>query len=398
MKLLLIVDDYLPQSTKVAAKMMHELAIEFQINGHEVSVLTPIHSQKDSFSVNFIDGIKVLSFKSGKIKNIGKIKRAINETLLSFNAWKSARNYFSNNYYEGIIYYSPSIFWGLLVKKLREIWNCNSYLILRDIFPQWALDNGLIRKNSLILYYFKTFERINYKNAGAIGVMSPSNLQFFKNTLKDISKFEVLYNWSKIPTVQKPSGKFRKELNLENKVVLFYGGNIGHAQNISLLIDLSKQLMDMTNVHLLFVGTGDEVDYLISEKKKFNLSNITYLPPVNQNTYFELLNDFDIGLFSLHPDHKTHNFPGKILGYMSYSKPILGCVNYGNDLKDVINEANAGIIVDSNDISSFFLAAKSLIESESKRINMGKNGKKLLSSLFSVESACLQIVKSLELK
>ena len=80
---------------------------------------------------------------------------------------------------------------------------------------------------------------------------------------------------------------------------------------------------------------------------------------------------------------------------MTYSKPILGCVNSGNDLKNVINEANAGLIVDSKDNYGFLLAAKSLIESESLRAEMGLNGKNLLSNLFSVENACKQIEKAL---
>ncbi len=80
---------------------------------------------------------------------------------------------------------------------------------------------------------------------------------------------------------------------------------------------------------------------------------------------------------------------------MTYSKPILGCVNSGNDLQNVINEANAGLIVDSSDNLGFYQAAKILIESPSLPLEMGRNGKKLLSNLFSVENACKQIEKAL---
>ena len=129
MKLLLIIDDYLPDSTKVGAKMMHELALELKNNGHEVSVLTPKPLQKEPLSVKKIDDINILFFRSGRIKNIGKIKRAVNETLLSYQAFKSAKKYLKENPHNGIIYYSPSIFFGRLVRKLSKLWNCKTYLI-----------------------------------------------------------------------------------------------------------------------------------------------------------------------------------------------------------------------------------------------------------------------------
>jgi glycosyltransferase involved in cell wall biosynthesis len=397
MKLLLIIDDYLPHSIKVAAKMMHELALEFKKNGHTISVLTPAPLQLESLTKKEIDGIEVLYFRSGEIKNISKAKRAINETLLSYHAWSATKNYFQKNQFDGIVYYSPTIFWGYLVKKLTSLWKCNSYLILRDIFPQWTLDNGLMKKNSPIYRYFKFFERQNYRSAGTIGVMSPSNLQFFKNKKQDISKFEVLFNWAEIPEIPKSRNAFRKKLNLENKIVLFYGGNIGHSQKMIILVDLAKHFTNNPDVHFLFVGKGDEVDLIINEKEKYNLTNITYLPSVDQNTYFEMLNEFDIGLFSLHPNHKTHNFPGKLLGYMAYSKPILGCVNEGNDLKEIINNAGAGIVVNSGDNDLLLSSACTLIESEGQRKRMGINGRLLLSEHFSVNNACLQIVKSLKI-
>jgi len=395
MKLLLIVDDYLPDSTKVGAKMMHELALELKNSSHEVLVLTPKPLQKELLTVQKIDGISVLFFRSGEIKNVGKLKRAINESLLSYQAFKSAKEYLKENPCNGIIYYSPSIFFGSLVRKLSNLWNCQSYLILRDIFPQWAVDNNLIKENSLVHWYFNFFEKINYKSADRVGVMSPSNLEFFKSKNINTSKFEVLYNWAQIGEVPKVENNFRKKLKLKNKIVLFYGGNIGHAQQMINLINLAKKFTKNSSVHFLFVGEGDEVELLLKELSNNKLKNITYLPPVNQNTYFEMLNEFDIGMFSLHSGHKTHNFPGKLLGYMSYSKPILGCVNAGNDLADVVNLAKAGIVVDSNDSFGLYEAAKILIDSESIRNKMGTNGRELLLNKFSVKSISKQIVNNL---
>jgi len=395
-KLLLIVDDYLPHSIKVAAKMMHELALQFKASGHEPWVLTPPMMQKEKLTIKELDGINVLYFRSGKIKNTGKIKRAINETLLSWQAWQAGKVFFKQNKFDGIVYYSPSIFWGSLVKKLCSLWKCKSYLVLRDIFPQWTVDNDLISEKSPVYWYFKFFEWINYRSATNIGIMSPSNLDFFKKKQKDTSKFQVLYNWAAVPQIPGKTNFHRKKLNLENKIVFFYGGNIGYAQKMIYLVNIAKQFRNNPNVHFLFVGKGDEVDLVLNEKEEHSLDNLTCLPSVDQKTYFEMLNEIDIGLFSLHPDHKTHNFPGKLLGYMAYKKPILGCVNKGNDLKEIVNEAGAGIVETSGDEEGLFNAAVRLVESGEIRKEMGLNGRKLLTKKFSVESACKQIENALK--
>ena len=391
MKLLLIVDDYLPHSTKVASKMMHDLAIQLYKNGHSISVLTPLYSIKKNIKIEVIDKINVIYFKNGKIKNISKFKRAINESLLSFNAWNCTRKYFESNTHDGIIYFSPSIFFGSLVSKLKKKWNCNSYLILRDIFPQWAVDNGLIKEKSLLNCYFNFFEKLNYQAANKIGVMSNSNLEYFKKRFTKIHKYEVLFNWSSILKVPISKTKYRKKLSLKDKVVFFYGGNIGHAQQMMNLVSLAKRLKFLKNVHFLFVGDGDEVSLIKDEIIKNNMINVTYLPPVSQVEYLEMLNEFDVGLFSLHPAHQTHNFPGKLLGYMNYEKPILGCVNQGNDLKNIIMNNNVGYILDSGDSEGMFKRAIELVNNKKIRLEMGKNGKKLLINKFSVLSAAKKI-------
>ncbi len=394
MKFLLIVDDYLPHSKKIAAKMMHELAVQLYKNGHSVSVLTPYYGINERYKITFMDGIEVIYFRNGKLKNISKFKRALNETLLSFNAYKNCYNFFIKSSFDGIIYFSPSIFFGPLVSILKKKWKCNTYLILRDIFPQWAVDNGLINKWSLIHIYFRFFERLNYKSADRIGVMSNSNLKYFSKRFKSINKFEVLFNWASITKRSKPKIKYRKKLFLQDKIVFFYGGNIGYAQQIINLIYLAKELLYRNDIHFVYVGKGDEVNMLVNNIKSNNLSNVTYLPPVNQDEYLQMLNEFDIGLFSLHPDHKTHNFPGKLLGYMNYEKPILGCVNSGNDLKDFINKNKAGFVSDTLNHEELVKNALKLVKNIKLRISMGNNGKKLLINKFSVSSAALKIKKA----
>ena len=392
MKILLIVDDYMPHSIKVAAKMMHELACEYIKQGHYVSVLTPSSTIINNIEFSTLDGVNIISFKSGEIKNVPKVKRAINETLLSFNAWRSCKQFFKENPHDLIIYYSPTIFFGSLVGKLKKLWNVKSYLILRDIFPQWAIDNKILKEKSLITSYFKYFENINYKNADTIGLMSEKNLRWFENYYKNPKKLEVLYNWTAIKKIETFKIKYRKELNIEDKVVFFYGGNMGHAQDMMNIVRLAKNLSNYKEVQFVLVGTGDEVGLIRNYINSNKISNIILLPPVNQNEYKQMLVEFDIGLFTLHKEHKTHNFPGKLLGYMVQELPILGSVNPGNDLKDLIDSYNAGLISINGEDDLFKANAIKLLNlTERKKIS--RNANKLLKDKFDVSLIANQILK-----
>ena len=391
MKICIVVDDYMPNSIKVGAKMMHELACEFVNQGHVVSVITP-DTKVSSISVEQLDGITVYRFNSGEIKNVGKVKRAINETLLSWNAWKNCKNIFKKNPHDLIVYYSPTIFFGLLVYLLKKEWNAKSYLVLRDFFPQWTIDNKILKKHSPITYYFKFFERINYTVADRIGVMSEKNLEWFKEYYKTDKPLEVLYNWANLQKFEKKNDKYRKMLGLEDKVVFFYGGNLGHAQDMMNIVRLAINMKDEKQAHFVLVGAGDEYELIKDTIKRKDIRNITLLPSVNQEEFKQMLSEFDVGLFTLSKNHITHNFPGKLLGYMVQGLPILGSINPDNDLKNILEEYEAGLVTINGEDQLFYENAKKFLN-EKFRLQIGKNAKRLLIDKFSVESAAEQIVR-----
>ncbi|RHX78249.1 glycosyltransferase family 4 protein [Leptospira yasudae] len=394
MKICIIVDDYLPGSTKVAAKMMHDLGKGFLACGHEVTVITPGPELNSSYQRSVLDGIKVYRFASGQIKNVSKIKRAINESLLSYRAWRVLRKIFDREKNDLIVYYSPSIFWGMLVRKLKRKWNASSYLILRDFFPQWAIDNGLIGKKSFITKYFRIFERINYDAADTIGIQSPRNVDWFKNEFPQVRNIEVLFNWAENSPIQLSDYPYRRSLGLQNKVIFFYGGNIGHAQDMSNILRLAKSMKGFTNAHFVLIGNGDEIELVKRKITQDSLTNLTLLDPVPQEEFKKMLAEFDIGLFTLHKEHQTHNFPGKVLGYMVQGMPILGCVNPGNDLKEIIEEADAGLVTVSGDDETFKENAIRLLDLNVRR-SMGENAKTLLEDRFSVSSAVTKILNAM---
>ena len=387
MKICMVVDDYLPSSKKVAGKMMHELAVEFLSRGHEVTVITPDSNLKKKFEISRLDEVTVCRFNAGKIKNVSMLRRAINETLLGYWAWKACNLYFSENPHDLIIYYSPTIFWGTLIEKLKKLWGAASYLVLRDFYPQMFFDEGLISKNSPIGYYFRFFEWLSYRAADNIGIESPKNLEWFSKNKSVKKPLEVLYNWAVVKSASLSAPKYREQLGLQNKVVYFYGGNIGPQQDMMNIIRLAKAMRFEEKAHFVVVGEGFALPLVRDAIEKENLKNMTLLPPVAQDEYNNMLSVFDVGLFSLNRNHTTHNIPGKLLGYMAREKPILGSINRDNDLQSILEESEAGLITTNGNDEAFLNNALKLMHDSDLRETMGYNSKSLLKSLFSVERA-----------
>ncbi|MDF4871681.1 glycosyltransferase family 4 protein, partial [Vibrio parahaemolyticus] len=162
------------------------------------------------------------------------------------------------------------------------------------------------------------------------------------------------------------------------------------------LIRLAKGMRQDSKAHFLFVGQGDEVELIQDLARKWELSNFSYLPSVDQTEFKEILAQVDVGLFSLSAKHTAHNFPGKLLGYMVQSLPILGSVNQGNDLMELVNESGAGFITVNGDDEKFLANAHQLQKSVEIRREMGASGYRLLENEFAVSSIASTILSSLE--
>ena len=166
--------------------------------------------------------------------------------MLSLIAYFHLRKWLNDNPHNFIILFN--YFFGFFIKFLKKIWHAKSYLILRDVFPQWAIDSGILREKSLITI-FLNFEKINYSSADKIGMMSENNVKWFKEKFGKVN-VEVLYNWTSVTNTPKNIIDYKKILKIEDKIVLFYGGNIGHAQDMNNLMNLVHRFKNNSKVHL----------------------------------------------------------------------------------------------------------------------------------------------------
>lgn len=384
-------------STTSGAKLVHDLALEFRRLGHEPFVVSTDEFISKDAVLSREEGIDVLRVKAGRIKTAPRLLlRAWNEIRLSQILWKRGKEYFEARPCDLVVYYSPTIFFGPLVKRLKELYSCPAYLVLRDIFPQWAVDAGVLKKGA-VYRYFKYRERQNYEAADIIGVQSPSNLKYFRDQgLDGQYRLEVLYNWASLQEEDIPRSNYRDRLGLQDKVVFFYGGNIGVAQDMDNIVRLAENLRDEPSAFFLLVGDGSEVPRLKEQIAARSLTNITVHGAVAQQEYLSMLSEFDIGLISLDRGLTTQNIPGKLLGYLYHSMPTLASVNPGNDLKDLLERNRAGMACFNGDDTRLAEQARQLLHDARLRRELGRNARALLENTFSVERAGSQILGHFE--
>jgi len=393
MRILLLVDCYLP-STKSSARLIHDLAIALRRQGHEVRLAAPDESLETTAEVSHSEGIDVLRVRSSRIKGAWRPLRAFHEARLSSLLWRGGEQFFLEYPCDRIVFYSPAIFFGPLVRRLKKIWRASSYLILRDIFPQWAVDAGILRRGGLPWRYFRRMERLQYDAADRIGVQSPANLAYFEEQgWSGKYALEVLWHWSPNKHEGLPRTRLRETQGLSGKTVFFYGGNIGVAQDMDNVIRLAAALRDRPEAHFLLVGDGSEVARLERDVKRRGLSNVSFHPPLDQAAYLAVLSEFDIGLITLDAGLMTQNFPGKMLGYMYFSMPTLASINPGNDLKQVIEDHAAGLVSLNGDDEAFRVNALKLLDQPELRQRLGANGRRLLETDYSTDRAVRQITR-----
>jgi len=397
-RIYIFVGDYYPSSQSATAQLISELAEQISASGHEIYIIVPSPQVKFPYEIKIVNDQKVVFFKSPDTKVSNRILRTFNELILSVTCYFSLRGFIRDNPPEYLITYSPTIFYGPYVSYLRKKLKVKNYLILRDIFPQWAVECGLIRENSFVHKFFRFFEELNYKAATNIGLEAPSIVeQFNKRHVNHATKTELLINWvANKATKTEKRNSIREKYDLYEKIIFFYGGNIGVGQDVENIVRLAENMKQINNVIFVILGTGTEREKIFKMIQRKNLNeNIIFAEGVEQKIYMDYLTEIDIGLISLNKNTRGHNIPGKILNYARMGIPILGSVNQGNDIIRIINENNAGIVVENGDDKSFAKAASSFLEASFRsKKSIGSNS--LVEKIFSVDVALKKILEKID--
>ena len=394
MKIALISIHYPPLRSSCAVQM-NDLAQELLLLGHEPIVIVPGEGLDKGCRSEIVDGVQVFRISTFKTVGVGNIRRGINEILLPFiMLYRIRKGNLPVKALSAIVWYSPTIFFGPLVKVLKNSSNCPAYLILRDIFPEWALDLGILR-NGPIYYFFKLVAEYQYSVADVIGVQSKSNLKYLEKWMSQPNKkLEVLNNWLSLAVTKKTSISLIST-SLNGRKIFVYIGNMGIAQGMDILIDLADSLRKRQDIGFLFVGRGTEVERLKASVSSKKLDNVLFYNEIESKEIPGLLAMCHVGLIALDPRHKSHNIPGKFLTYMQAGLPVLAKTNPNTDLCNLIVEKGVGSVYIGDEVNDFKTMAENLVDDKSKLQTMSERGMVLNKKLFSSSRAANQILTSI---
>lgn len=259
-----------------------------------------------------------------------------------------------------IIIYSPSIFTCLLLIFIKTFFRQKilSYLILRDIFPDWAVDAGVI-KNKYLISFFRFFAQLQFTSFDYIGVEDASSLVYLKKKYKLRGKVEVLRNW--VPETNYPKTRsinYSSKIKLyKNRLNVIYTGNLGPAQNSENLFKafhfISGKLNHDLSIHIF--GHGLEYQKLrkYSIKKKF--LEIIFWGSISSEECDEIIKKCDGAFFCLNSNLITNNIPGKYMNYIKFSLPVFAVVKKNNPIFNQINVNNIGVAISDTSVDDIAL-------------------------------------------
>ena len=395
MRIALIADTYLPLRSSGAVQL-RDLAQELVRQGHDLTVLVPSTDIDRPWLLETVGGVQVLRLNAFRTKDIGRFRRTVAELLLSLAMWHGLRRSpLRDVRWEGVVWYSPTIFLGALAGWMKFGSRCRGYLILRDIFPEWAVDMGLLRRGP-IYGFFKMVERFQYAMADTIGVQSPSNFPYFAAwSAKPGRRVEVLQNWLADAPVAGCSLSVAK-MPLAGRIIFVYAGNMGVAQGMGIFLDLAERLQGRRDIGFLFVGRGTDVPRLRELADRRALDNVLFCDEVEPHEVPGLLAQCDVGLVALDPRHTTHNVPGKFLTYMYAGLPVLARINPGNDLAALIAASGVGYAHDGESVETLATMAERLADDLAEREGMAARARALALREFSPEAVARQILAGLQ--
>lgn len=356
-----MVADTFPPLRTSGAVQLRDLSREFVRAGTELTVMLPTPDLATPWAIDDFDGVRVLRLRAPKTKDIGYVRRTLAELAMPFAMRRNlGKSPLADVRWDGVIWYSPSIFFGPLIIHLKRRSGCLAYLIIRDIFPEWAADMGLMGRG-LPFRFFKAVARYQYSVADVIGVQSPGNLHYFAEWSQRGKRVEVLQNWlAEVPP--SPCTIKVASTSLHGRRVFVYAGNMGVAQGMDVLLELCERLRHRSDIGFLFVGRGSEVKRISDEIDRRQLDNVVMHDEIHPDEIPGLYAQCHVGLVALDARHKSHNIPGKFLTYMQSGLPVLANLNRGNDLAALIKSESVGYAIEDHSPESLQRGAESLVD------------------------------------
>jgi len=394
MRVLLLIYAFPPEITG-SGHLYYELAQDLISMGHQVIVLAPIPRQRMGTQTEVIrehygrrvlvkenlNGVQTMRTAVLPFSLNNPLTKGLDHFTVAFSQWVGGQ--FAGKP-DVILVYSPPLPLGLTGYILARQRCVPFVLNVQDIFPQYAIDAGLLT-NSTAITLFRRMEQFLYKKADAIVVHSEGNRDYLKARGVPISKLSVAHNWADIKRITPGSrnNRFRQEYQLDNAFVVSYAGTMGWAQDLGTVIDAAAHLKKYSDVVFLLVGDGPRRSELEEKSKRLGLSNVRFLPLQPRDKFPLLLQASDLCLISLNFGLSTPVVPGKLMDIMAAGRPVAGCVPLNGDAPSIVQKAQCGLCVEAGDAKGLAELILRFYENRDLAELLGRNGRSYVQKHFS---------------
>lgn len=373
-----------------------DLMRHFNANGHQVYITCPIERRfSQPTNIKSHDGINILSVKTLNIQKTNLIEKGIGTLLVENQFLTAIKKYFNHIKFDLVLYATPPITFTNVIRYIKNKDKAKSYLLLKDIFPQNAVDLKMISENGILHKYFKKKEAKLYAISDYIGCMSPANVDYILEHHKlDPRKVEVNPNslapLDKINSTEKFIVRNRFNVPIE-AVVFIYGGNLGKPQGIDFVIEALEANLHNEKMFFVIVGNGTEFANLNNWFVRTKPKNVLILQGLPKVDYDNLLSACDVGLIFLDKKFTIPNFPSRLLSYQENKMPVVAATDTATDLGSIMENNDFGVWAPFGNIQAFNKALNLFLDAETRN-RMGKNSHNFMMKNYLVSHSYHKII------
>lgn len=373
-----------------------DLMRKFRDEGHQVHIISPIERRfgKGTHMID-TDGVKILKVKTLNIQKTNVVEKGIGTLLIEKQYQSAIKKHLGNVRFDLILYSTPPITFTNVVKYIKKRNpQAISYLLLKDIFPQNAVDIGMFGEKSLFNWYFRRKEISLYKNSDYIGCMSPANVDYLlkHNSFVDKNRAEVAPNAHELIERNMEDGQekaeryyIRKKYDLPtDKPIFIYGGNLGKPQGIDYLIKCLDANKERQDCYFVLVGNGTEYNKLDTWVKVQNSKNsVKLMQRLPVEDYNILVRSCDVGLIFLDHRFTIPNYPSRLLSYLENKMPVVCATDVNTDIGKIAEKNGYGYWCESEKPEDFTALVDKMLVADRKA--MGEKGYQFLKENYLVE-------------
>ncbi|MDY0103777.1 MAG: glycosyltransferase family 4 protein [Lentimicrobium sp.] len=378
-----------------------DLMRQFRDKGHKVYIVSPTERRyKQPTALRQQDGISLLKVKTLNLQKTHVVEKGMGTILLENKYLAAIKKNLSKAKFDLILYSTPPITFEKVIRYIKSRDHAFAYLLLKDIFPQNAVDLNMLSKGGLLHRYFRKKEKALYAASDIIGCMSPANVEYVCRHNAEVmpSKVEVcpnsitLSNEAVLTATERLSIRSKHQLPPEDTLFI-YGGNLGKPQGLGFLIEVLEANKNRKGAYFVVVGSGTEFPMLQKWFETNNPANALLLKGLPKAEYDDLVKACDVGLILLDSKFTIPNYPSRLLSYLENRMPVIAATDINTDIGAIAEENGYGLKCLSGDIKAMKKHVQFCCENKGRIEEMGQNGYDFLITNYTVQHSYDIIIK-----